>query len=277
MGAQQPPPDRPNTLGQAWRRMGEPRPYRPRDLPTLPDWPPLPDEPPQPSRLSPSAWPALGSEAPETSHLDDARQPTTRDDTLWPGQSWAPAATPAATPRQPRRGSPLRWLRRAPKRTQIGITAAAVVVLVVLIVACSSFALRTTAGLVAPRSQGATNHSGTPSSPATLTAHPTSQPTPTSAPLPPLTLAFTCASGRIRATGQVCVHTLPAATLSLSVRYCDGSTAKGLHGSVTADGSGNYTWSWPVHPTCVGPATATVTARANGQSLTASDTFTISG
>jgi hypothetical protein len=292
MDAQQRPPDRPerpNTLGQAWRRMADSRssPPRPPDLPTLPDWPPLPGEQP-----SPSAWPSLGlarpnapnvPDVPDESHPADALQPTERDAMRWQGRSrsrWPDAAPAPALTRLGRAGilRRLGQFRRTSRRARIGLAAAAVV-LIVLVVACSSFALRATAGLVttdaASGAHGAANQSSTASVLATVTPHPTSQPTQTSAPLPPLTLAFTCASGKIRGTGQVCVHTLPGAALSLTVRYCDGSTAKGLHGSATADGSGNYTWSWPVRPTCPGSATATVTAKANGQSLTASDTFTI--
>ena len=295
MDTQQPPPDRPhgpNTLGQAWRRLAEPRPRRPPDpqLPILPDWPPLPGEHP-----SPSAWPSVspaGSKPPvvpnmpDESHPADALQPTERDEMLWPGRSWSPARPPAHP--RPGRATILDGFARfgpflpASKRARIGLGAAATVVLIVLIVACSSLALRATGGPVtgdaARGSHGTANHSSiasTASALATISPQLTSKPAPTSAPSPPLTLAFTCASGKIHGTGQVCVHTLPGASLSLTVRYCDGSTAKGLHGSATADGSGNYTWSWPVHPTCAGSATATVTATANGQSLTASDTFTI--
>ena len=245
MGAQQPPPDRPNTLGQAWRRMAEPPPRALRDLPTLPDWPPLPDEP------SPSAWPSLDQDVPDESH---------------------PAAVPARG--RPRRGGIFRPFGGASKRTRIGVAAAVAIVVIVLIVAGSRFVLRATNAMLGSATQ-TPSHGGTPHALQTATPHATNLPSPTTAPPPPLTLAFTCASGQIRGTGQVCVHTLPQASLTLAVRYCDGTTAKGLHGGVTADGSGNYTWSWPVHTTCAGPATATVKADWNGQSLTESDTFTI--
>ncbi len=268
MGEQQFRPDRPDTLGAAWRRMAEPRPRKPRDLPTLPDWPPLPDEPSQ------AAWPSLDSVVPDESHPADELQPTESDGTLWPA--------PPITPLPPERRGVVRRFRSASKRTRLVVTAVVAVVLVVLIVACSSFALRTRGGIVPGDAvPGLANQSGTATSLGTVTPRPTRQPTPTLAPtstatpLPPLTLAFTCASGQIRGTGQVCVHTLPRASLTLTVRYCDGSTAKGLHGSVTADGSGNYTWTWLVRTTCAGPAIATVTASGNGQSLTESDTFTI--
>lgn len=93
----------------------------------------------------------------------------------------------------------------------------------------------------------------------------------------PLTMTFTCASGAAGGTGQLCVHTLPNAALSLTVRYCDGTYAKGkaFHGFTYADGSGNYTWRWSVTTTCVGAATATVTATSAGQTVTQHTTFTV--
>lgn len=275
MGEQQFRPDRSDALGKAWRGLSEPRRGKPRDLPTLPDWPPLPDEPSQ------AAWPSLDPMVPDESHPADELQPTETDGTLWPAPPVAPL--PPVPPARRGGGSGIaRRFRGASKRARLGITAAVAVVLVVLIVVCSSFALRTAGGIVpGEAAPGAAGQGGSATSLATVTPSPTRQPTPTRAPtstatpLPPLTLAFICASGQIRGTGQVCVHTLPQAGLSLTVRYCDGSSAKGLHGGVTADGSGNYTWTWYVRTTCLGPATATVTATANGQSLTESDTFTI--
>ena len=76
---------------------------------------------------------------------------------------------------------------------------------------------------------------------------------------------------------MVSVHTKPDATVSLTVRYCDGSYAggKGLHGNMHADGNGNYTWRWNVSASCAGTATATVTAKSSGQTVTQSTTFTI--
>ncbi len=112
----------------------------------------------------------------------------------------------------------------------------------------------------------------TPSASTTTTAAPGKTQPPT-----PLTIAFTCASGVAGGTGQLCTHTLPYAALSLSVRYCDGSYAKGkaFHGVSYADSSGNYTWRWNVTTTCVGVATATVTAKSGGQIVTKSMTFSI--
>lgn len=112
----------------------------------------------------------------------------------------------------------------------------------------------------------------TPSVTTTTTAAPGNTQPPT-----PLTITFTCASGVDGGVGQLCVHTLPKAALSLSVRYCDNTYAKGkaFHGVSYADGSGNYTWRWNVNTTCVGVATATVTAKSAGQTVTQSATFTV--
>ena len=271
-----PPSDRSRIRDEARRRMSESQRGKPRDLPTLPDWPPLPDEPSQ------ADWPTLHPAIPDESHPDDALQPTVSDNSLLRGQSQRAAPSAAAPAAPPSRLDILRRLRGASKRARLGIVAAVAVVLVGLIVVCSGLALHATNGLVLGNAQ-ATAHSGTPGTLPTVTPHPTKQPTPThtptprvptATPAPPLTLAFTCASGQLRGTGQVCVHTLPGASLNLTVRYCDGSTAKGLHGA-TADASGNYTWTWLVRTTCAGQATATVKASWNGQSLTQSDTFTI--
>jgi len=109
---------------------------------------------------------------------------------------------------------------------------------------------------------------------------PTLSPTAASArntPALSFTVAFTCASGTIGGRGMVCVHTKPDAMVSLTVRYCDGSYAggKGLHGSARTDASGNYTWRWNVSDSCAGTATATVTAKSSGQTVTQSTTFII--
>lgn len=93
----------------------------------------------------------------------------------------------------------------------------------------------------------------------------------------PLTLSFTCASGVVGGNAQLCVHTLPNAALGLTVRYCDGTYAKGkeFHGITNADGNGNYTWRWSVTSTCVGDAIATVTANTAGQTVTQHTTLPI--
>ncbi|MGE5334439.1 MAG: hypothetical protein ACM3N4_07045 [Nitrososphaerota archaeon] len=99
----------------------------------------------------------------------------------------------------------------------------------------------------------------------------------TATPLPPFTITFTCASGAIKRTGKVCVHTQPNAILTLSVRYCDGTLAggRGLHTSASADDSGDFSWEFAVHTRCAGEATATVVAKSAGQTVTQSTTFNV--
>lgn len=167
---------------------------------------------------------------------------------------------------------------------------AGLVVSVLLIVACSGLALHAASGLVggdaslpsgALATQQSTGSQATPNSLSTVTPGGTSAATSaataaaTATAIQPLTLTVTCASGSLHGTGQVCVHTQPSAALNLTVRYCDGTYAKGLHGAALADNNGNYTWSWPVRAACVGAATATVTAKWNGQSMTATKSFSI--
>lgn len=109
------------------------------------------------------------------------------------------------------------------------------------------------------------------------TANGTTTASTTATALPPFTITFTCASGAIKRTGTVCVHTQPNAILTLSVRYCDGTFAggKGLHTSASADGSGDYSWQFAVHTRCAGEATATVVAKSAGQTVTQSTTFNV--
>jgi hypothetical protein len=113
---------------------------------------------------------------------------------------------------------------------------------------------------------------------ATAVASATAHATTTTTPLP-FTLAFTCASGAVKQSAKVCVHTQPGASLNLTVRYCDGSYAGGrsLHSSVTADSGGNFTWIFAVHTRCAGSATATVAATSAGKTVTKAKTFTITG
>lgn len=118
--------------------------------------------------------------------------------------------------------------------------------------------------------------SGTPTTGGS-NGHGTSTTTTTATPAAPFTLTFTCASGTIRRTGKVCVHTQANATLKLTVRYCDGSHATGrdVRSSASADDNGDYTWRFDIRTRCAGPATATVTATSGGQTVTESKTFTI--
>ncbi len=111
----------------------------------------------------------------------------------------------------------------------------------------------------------------------TPTPHPQPPAPPPPPPPPTLILAFTCAWAQDGGTGQVCVHTLAGASLTITITYCDGRTArnKSLQGAVTANASGNYVWTWTPDTRCLGPATAVVNARWNGQSVTRSTTFDV--
>lgn len=276
MDPKQPSSDRPNTLGKAWRQLSQPRPRKVADLPLLPDWPPLPEEK---SRVG---WPVSGADA--APHIQpsgaDADQQTDHREAVQP--------LSALGIRRQRMDLQDRW-RLASRRARLGI-AGAVIVSVLLIAACSSLALHalgavgssvSPAALGASATQqasapgGASSHAPTAAASPKTTATSAATAASTRAPTLPLTITFTCTTGSIRGTGKVCVQTAPSATVSLSVRYCDGSTAKGLRSAGTADANGAYTWSWSVHMTCVGPATATVTAKRGGVSTTATKTFTI--
>lgn len=113
---------------------------------------------------------------------------------------------------------------------------------------------------------------------------PTPKPTPTSAPIvqptpaSELTVTFTLVEVTNYSDSYISVHTLPGATLSINVIYCSGKEAKSapLQGTVQADASGDYIWSWQPDTDCQGMATATVTASLNGETATNSTTFTVS-
>lgn len=131
-----------------------------------------------------------------------------------------------------------------------------------------------TAGGVSGASSSATTKAT-----ATATATGTTSATPATTAAPTaLTITFTCAQGAAGGAGQVCVRTAPHAALNLTVRYCDGSNAKGktFHTTSYADSGGNYTWRWNVASgACVGAATATVTAQLAGKTINQKDTFAI--
>jgi hypothetical protein len=182
---------------------------------------------------------------------------------------WEPAV-PGATDLHDRSPRTI-WRRfgRTPHRQQVGLAAGAgglvLVSLVGIVVLCSHMPL---IGNGTPSAGGVSrNASSTSTALAATTITPASS----------FTITFTCASGIVKQTGEVCVHTQANAVLSLTVRYCDGSYAggKGLHGSVSSDNSGNYIWRFSVHTRCAGTATATVVAKSSGQSVTESTMFTI--
>jgi hypothetical protein len=115
---------------------------------------------------------------------------------------------------------------------------------------------------------------------------PTPVPQPTATPPPQSTLdvTFTCAWAKAFVGGQICVHTQPYAALLLSISYCTGNIVNGqskewasvpTQGWVHADGNGDYTWNFNPKTRCIGPATATVTANWQGQSVTRSATFIV--
>lgn len=117
-------------------------------------------------------------------------------------------------------------------------------------------------------------------------ATPVPQPTATPQPTVSLDVQFTCAWATAFVGGQICVHTQPHAQLLANVTYCTGQIVSGTaHGGewasaptrgwVQADGNGNYTWSFVPKTRCIGPATVTVTANWQGQSVTRSLTFIV--
>ena len=279
--------ERPATLGKMWQQLPpedvEPDAWRankqpiPRErssrqpdwppLPPLPKWPPLPEEDPlAPERLSADSS-FVPYEAQQTERL--AQQQRERRVSSQYGLSKLPFST--------------LWqrFRSASRQKQIRLATGAGGFLLLLLISVTvlGVALRShvsVAGLDVPPSGGA---QGIPMAPTTAHTTPTITSTPkTNTPSPPFTLVFTCASGTVGGTGQVCVHTLPNASLTLSVRYCDGNLAKGkgFHGATYADNNGNYSWRWDISTSCVGSATATVAARSSGQTVTQSVTFTVS-
>lgn len=282
-------PKAPNTLGKMWRQ--EPHGRDERDG-WLSDERQAPEEP-APSR---SGWPSPPSRPPRP-ELEDERfasrsgEYERRD--RWSGESdtgayAAPASDqPDAAWYRPRQGrlralwSTVTTSLRRPRRARV-MVAGILALIMILGVTTLAHAFLSGAPNSAHGGPGAGSGNGLAVSSTAGQATPKATTTGTAAPVKtqppaPLTVAFTCASGAIGGTGQVCAHTLPGATLTLSVRYCDGSYAKGkvFHSAYTADGSGDYTFHWNVVTTCAGAATATVTAKSAGQSVTKSVTFTV--
>jgi hypothetical protein len=110
------------------------------------------------------------------------------------------------------------------------------------------------------------------------TATPRPRPAPTATPQPAaLTLVFTCADAVDYSHGEVCVRTRPGAALTIRVVYCTGypAVSRSLKGAQYADAGGAHVWTWKPETKCRGQATATVTARANGQTAMRSDVFIV--
>lgn len=146
--------------------------------------------------------------------------------------------------------------------------------LVVLFAACSSISSSgTTAG--SDRSPVATTVK-----PTQVTVIPTTSPIKTVTPRTKLAVTIACNNnkqdgyGLDVAHGKACAQTLPGATLSIQVIYCEGQPDPGkvLQGSVTADAHGFHEWDWTPQPDCKGRPIwgwkVTVTAQLNGQTAT---------
>lgn len=246
-----------------------------RQLPVLPKWPPLPEEDPFASNR-----PTGLTE--ETAAVTDGVAPSEQQT----APPWNPAASGGyAVPGRPQRTVWQRF-RMLSRRARVGVIVAAVSVIVLVCTLASVAALG--GGLLNsmagnPRNTPGGQTNGQAVAPTTGNTTPTvvASPTATNAPATPtppsFSISFTCASGSLGGTGQVCVHTLPNATVSLTVRYCDGNyaTGKGLRGSAHTNSSGDYTWRWKVTTHCAGAATATVIAKSSSQTVTDRTTFTI--
>jgi hypothetical protein len=276
----QQPTDDPQPTGE-WI-LGEPpaeRPPKARDrkaqqsravdwkaLPPLPKWPPLPEEdrfsPGQPEDTTlaqPSAAPGWNPDRWERADLPTRRLGDFRQRVL--GRLW-----------------PTSRRRRIELLAGIG---GALVLLLTLVVAVSiGNALSHRTPLTGTPTSGTGAIGQNSSSTATASSSPTAlnKASPTAAPTAvPVTITFTCASGSIGGEAKVCIQTAPNADVTLSVRYCDGSYAKGktFHGGATASSSGDFTWRWNVTTSCAGNTTATVTAKSAGQTVTQTATFTL--
>lgn len=118
----------------------------------------------------------------------------------------------------------------------------------------------------------------------TPTPKPVPTPTPTVAPAPQptsapaqLTVTIILAQATDYSDGEVSVQTSPGAALTISIVYCSGKPAKSasLQGVEYADSGGVYIWGWTPDTTCRGQASATVTASLNGQTASASTSFSV--
>jgi hypothetical protein len=94
---------------------------------------------------------------------------------------------------------------------------------------------------------------------------------------PRLYVHFTCNYATDKVYGKVCVHTLPDAALTITVRYCTGRVAvsRSLKGTAHATQWGNRNWSWTPDTKCRGTAYATVIAHWHGQSATNTVAFVV--
>ncbi len=122
-----------------------------------------------------------------------------------------------------------------------------------------------------------TNNAGEPTEP---TAAPT--PSPHAA---QLTLDFRCNDSQaggfyVKSTeARVCVQTAPYATLTITVRFCNGAVdpSDELKGNVQADSMGYYEWKWTPQADCKGrpiwKGDAEVKVELGGQTISRSASF----
>jgi hypothetical protein len=101
----------------------------------------------------------------------------------------------------------------------------------------------------------------------------------------PLTLDFRCNESRAggfyvnNSQAKVCVQTAPHATLTITVRFCNGAIdpSDELKGSVKADSTGYYEWNWKPQPDCKGrpiwKGNVEVKAQLDGQTTSHSTSF----
>lgn len=123
-----------------------------------------------------------------------------------------------------------------------------------------------------------TNNSGEPP------AEPTAAPTP-SPHVGRLTLAFRCNDSQAggffvkSSEARVCVQTAPYATLTITVRFCNGAVdpSDELKGSVLADSTGYFEWKWTPQADCKGrpiwKGDVEVKAQLDGQTMSRSASF----
>ncbi len=90
-------------------------------------------------------------------------------------------------------------------------------------------------------------------------------------------ITFTAAYATHRVLGVVSVHTLPRATLTISITYCRGqhATSPALRGASYANSNGDYIWTWKPKVSCTGLATARVTASIHGQAVSQTHVFRV--
>src|SRR5258708_1237968 len=169
-----------------------------------------------------------------------------------------------------------KYMYQQPKRhigRKFAIGCGALVALVVLI------------AVIAAVANGGSNSTSTsrptPTAQPTQAATPTPTTVPTKKPTPapthqPTQIAQLAITFTLVDSGDVAVHTLPGAALTIKVLYCSGNyaTSQSLQGTVKADIAGDYIWNWNVETSCHGRATAYVTASLNGKTVSGQAKFT---